>query len=90
MSRCCHSFVKKNFGAIAGILFAAAALQVITSIMVCVTIRRGRAAQQKREAEEKAAHVHQGQPVPQGAYAPPAAMPPSQYNQPHVAQDHRF
>jgi hypothetical protein len=85
-------FVKHNFGAIAGILFGAAAFQFITTLMSCVVIRRGRAEQARKEAEEKH-KAAQGQPgQPGAAYMPPPAaqVAHNPYNQPTVAQDHRF
>lgn len=80
-------FVHMHFGAIAGILFGAAALQFISSVMACVEIRRGRAAQKQKEAEE--AHKAQAAAHPAAAYAPPTATYPGQ-GQAAQAADHRF
>ena len=82
--------MKKNFNAIAGILFGAAALQFLCSIMSCVEVGRGRRVQKQREEEErvKAAQA-QAAAHPQGAYAPPAAYQPG-VAAPQYAADHRY
>ncbi len=84
------SFVKKHFGAIAGILFGAAALQILTCCISCHVIRKGRAEQKKEEAAAAPASKQAVQTV---YYAPPVVSQPmaNPYNsQPQVAADHRF
>jgi len=86
------SFVSKHFTPIAGILFGAAALQFINSCIACTVMRRGRIAQKKAEEEERKKQGAGQHPVAAGYVAPAAhaGVASNPYNQPTVAQDHRY